>query len=490
MELLIETLNLADVLGIFNRRKEGIRSLAMSEIETTPGYNGLRMAIEYSKLMECVVKELFNLTSKLIGDTGEIAAFLYGSPGRREMVCESDLDLMLVYRDRSKKFIEFKNKFKEIAKPFEFCKVDLPEWGTLEEAKTYASSSITEGNQVLESRFVCGDDNIRKEIKSIQKEFGMPERMRRNIVFQKFYFEQYYKQRVRNGSINVKYCDGGSRDYLFIYWFNQLMSGKYPDWDKAPVERPMAEQGLSNLFHNSLITFPEFSKAIDALQFNLLLRNEILLANKGSKDEGLTYLDSRTLQAVYDRMPKFMKRYGIRSPEELAKHFESQRFYICDIKKRIWNLMIAEKGMELEDDNWGNDFQRSYSLLTDERERGQLSDSDDLLIRIATIWGCSNSNQKKLFDQLCIKEKDSKSWEIQASITTSPLCSQSYLHHIATGIGKEIGYGYILRIISRNPNVEEKTLRSIAEDTTLESRYTQCAIAALEYGKEAANHQI
>ena len=61
---------------------------------------------------------------------------------------------------------------------------------------------------------------------------------------------------------------------------------------------------------------------------------------------------------------------------------------------------------------------------------------------------------------------------------------------LASGIGKEAGYGYILRIVSRNPNVKQETLKAIANDPKVEPRYTQCAKAALEHGKEAANHQI
>ncbi|MBR9683168.1 hypothetical protein GOV03_01370 [Candidatus Woesearchaeota archaeon] len=485
-------MGLSKILEHFNRTKEKIRNRTQFKLDSSPKYEGLDMAVSYSEAIEYVVKEIFNLTSEVIGNrNGEgIAAFLYGSPGRREMVCESDLDIMLVYRDESKDHIEFKDKFKEFAKPFKFCKIDLPEWGTLEEAKIFAERSITEGNQVLETRFICGDRDIRKEVTLIQEEFGRPERMTRNIVFQKFYFEQYFRQRIRNGAINVKYCDGGSRDYLFIHWFNQLMGGKYSNWDLAQKGRPVAEQGLSNLYNNGLISSLEFSKAINALHFNLLFRNEILLANKGTSDEGLTFLDKRTLTAVFNRIPNLMEQYGIESPQELAEQFDGQRFHIADIKKRIWNLMIDEKGKESNDFGWVMDFHKAYSPLTTEKERKCFLEENDLLMRIATIWGSSNSNQTNLLEEICKKEKDSNSWEIQASITTSPNCHPDYLHHIATGIGKETGYGYILRIISRNPNVKKETLEAISNDSKVEPRYTQCAVAALEYGRDAANHQI
>lgn len=485
-------MDLGQILQDFDRTKEKIRNRTRFKVNSSQNYDGLSMAIAYSDVIEYVVRELFDLTAKELDmkDKKGVAAFLYGSPGRREMVSESDLDMMLVYRDNSKDYINFKRKFKELVEPFNFCKIDLPEWGTLEEAKIFAQKSITEGNQVLESRFVCGDKNIEKEMKSIQNEFGGPERMIRNIVFQKFYFEQYFKQRVREGAINIKYCDGGSRDYLFIHWFNQLMGGKYSDWNKAQEERPVAEQGLHNLYQNGLISPLEFSKAVDALHFNLLFRNEILLSNKGTHDEGLTFLDEKTLNSVFERVPELMNQYGVKSPKELAEQFDRQRFYIAGIKKRIWNLMIDEQGKELNNPNWAFDFHKAYSSSTTEKERVYFLYNKDLLTRIATIWGVSNTNQTQILKKIYKKERDSDSWEIQASIVTSPHCNPDYLHHIATGIGKETGYGYILRIISRNPNVRKKTLEAIANDSKIEPRYTQCAKAALEHGKGAANHQI
>ncbi len=484
-------MDLIKILEDFARSKEQIRQKTKFRVPTIDRYNGLSMAISYSNIMEYVVNSLFDLTFEQINQKREgIAAFLYGSPGRREMVCESDLDTLLIYKDNSSNYKEFKNKFKELTQPFQFCKIDLPEWGTLEEARIFAQRSITEGNQVLECRYICGDEEVAREVKEIQKQFGNPERMTKNIVFQRFYFEQYFKQRIRDGAINVKYCNGGSRDYLFIHWFNQLMVRKYPDWGQMNVDRPVAETGIINLYKNGLIDSLEFGRSIEALHFNLLLRNEILLINKKTKDEGLTFLDDKTLKNVFDSMPELMKEYNIKIPNELKDVFDKQRFHIAGIKDRIWNLVIEEQGKELGNKNWANDFRKAYALETPEDERQKFLDDKNILIKIALIQGASDSGQKNLLNEITNRERHSNSWEIQASLTTSPYCSPEYLHWVGTGIGKDKGYGYLLRIVSRNPNVKQETLESIAYDEKVEQRYKQCAKAALEHGKNAVNHQV
>lgn len=64
------------------------------------------------------------------------------------------------------------------------------------------------------------------------------------------------------------------------------------------------------------------------------------------------------------------------------------------------------------------------------------------------------------------------------------------MDYLSKGIAKEKGYGYILRVIARNKNTSFETLRGIAENETLEKRYKEVAIAALNFGNFVANNQI
>ena len=55
--------------------------------------------------------------------------------------------------------------------------------------------------------------------------------------------------------------------------------------------------------------------------------------------------------------------------------------------------MIDEQGKELKNSSWALDFHKAYSSLTSKNERASFLHNEDLLTRIATIWGASNANQ-------------------------------------------------------------------------------------------------
>jgi len=138
---------------------------------------------------------------------------------------------------------------------------------------------------------------------------------------------------------------------------------------------------------------------------------------------------------------------------------------------------------------WGEQFIKAYSTKTSEEVRERIP-SDDPLLSTALIFGASESDQKKLFDSLSKKHKESENWSVIGSIVCSPLCDKEILHHFGTGQLKEKGYGYLLRVVARNKNVSKGTLKSIVEDPKLEKRYTEIAKVALIKGNKDANNQI
>ena len=107
---------------------------------------GLEKAVEESKAFDKIVCATYSQLAKEIygtEETPDLAVFAYGSPGRYEMVGgDSDADVFLVEGKRTPQSERFKKELEKRLSPFHFSKIDMPEWGTLDEARTYLEKSL------------------------------------------------------------------------------------------------------------------------------------------------------------------------------------------------------------------------------------------------------------------------------------------------------------------------------------------------------------
>ena len=445
--------------------------------------NGLERMTEESSNFDKIVRGVYGITAiEIYGspETPGIAAFSYGSPGRIELVGgDSDADILIIEDKITEKSKRFRDLLKQRLGVFDFSKVDLPDWGSYADIETYLDKSLIEGNQILETRFLIGDGGIRQYLELKKKKYNSVERSLRNIVFNRLYLNQYFRQRVRNGALNIKYCPGGSRDFLFVYWYDKLDRMIKGDKDDISYQ-PRIKIGLQRLYNSGKINEEEFLKAVNAVNFLTVLRSDVLILNKNTSDKGLTFLDLNTAERL--------QLLGYPSPNETLMAFRDSREVIEDVSGIVFNEAI-KKAESFRGIGWERQFILANSADTPEIVRKEIS-SDDPLMRIATIWGASESDQRELFCKLSEAYKNTDDWTTIGSIVCSPLCSSEILHHFGTGQAKEKGYGYLLRVIARNKNVKIETLESIANDSSLEKRYTEVAQAALKGGKGAANNQI
>ncbi len=447
------------------------------------GKKGLKLCIEETKKFDKIIRESYEqigLEVYGIKHTPGIAVFAYGSPGRRELIGgDSDADIFLIEKERTDRSEDFRKTLKEKWETFGFSKVDLPSWGTYEDIETYLEKSLVEGNQVLETRFLAGDNIIAQGVLDRKIKFDSIERSLENIVFNKLYFNQYFRQRIKNGALNLKYCHGGSRDFLFVYWHDRLDRILNKDSDD-PSYIPRVESGLKRLVAQGKIKEKELNNLIEAINFSTELRSDVLSLNKLTTERGLTFLDNLTLERLH--------HIGYPDPETVRSYFKEYRGRIENLLRLIWEETIKKAGA-LRGKVWEEQFRRAYLPETKEQFRRKIP-SDDPLLSTALIWGASDSGQKRLFDFLSKKHRDSENWPVIGSIVCSPLCNKETLHHFGTGQLKEKGYGYLLRVVARNKNVSNETLKSIAKDSKLEKRYTEIAKVALNLGNKEANNQI
>ncbi len=447
---------------------------------------GLHRTYKESLEYERVLREVFRKTAMEIYGTTKvesIGVFAYGSPGRFELTGgDADADVLIVEKRRGSRERRFRELFSRRLGNFDFSKIDLPPFGTYEEIDIFLGKSLVEGNQVIETRFICGDPNVRKEVESKIRKFDSVERELRNIFFNRFYFNQYFRQRSQNGHPNVKYCPGGSREFLFFYWYDRLCQKiNHEDFSLSGLTQPKIKEGLERVFTEGGITGEEFGRAFEAINALIELRTDILTLNRGSTNRGITILDPETIIGL-------QKEFRYPSRREVVRAFRKYSGALATVTQRIIE-MTMERAANFRGSSWKEDFKEGYAKSTSEKERKRIA-VDDPLTRMAVIWGASEAGQKSLFDKLAGKYVDSSDWATICSLVCSPLCEPEILHEVAVNQGKERGYGYILRVIARNKNTRRDTLESIANNPNLEKRYSELATIALAEGFNKANNQV
>ena len=414
----------------------------------------------------------------------DIGIFLFGSPSRQEMVEESDADIMIIRAKDDENYLKFRGEFIRILKMNNFPKVDVPEWGTLEDCEVYLKFSIPEGNQVMEAKFIYGDEEIQRKIISLKEKYCNEDRLQRVLCFQKLYFDQYYEQRNLNKSVkNVKYGHGGTRDLMFVTWFSNLLDVSNGNKIYTDDDSPLIYKSLGSLYQRKLFNFEDYKKYLKSINVVLLLRNEILIQNRGIENEGLTYLDEETIKRLFER--KIFKEDFINSVEELKEYLENNLNNVRELKDQVWfsflNYLSNTKGFI-----WAENFKKMLDGKIDNKIFRDIQEGD-ILTQIALVWNIHKANLFDLQKEVFERYSSSKSWEVLASLCCHSRCPPYILDKIAMEIGIKKGYEYLLRIIARNKNTEKETLKKIMDNSNLEERFRVVAQTAYNIGVEKAN---
>lgn len=446
--------------------------------------DGFIYVTDYSFRFRKLIKSLAERAEKSLPSKKlkKIGIFLFGSPSRQEMVEESDADIIIIREKNSEDYETFRKEFIKLLERQEFDKIDVPNWGTFKDCKEYIKHSITEGNQVMESKFIYGDFDINKKIEKLKERYGTKKRFERVLCFQKLYFDQYYTQRTKTGVKNVKYGHGGTRDFMFPTWFINLLN--ISEGRKINIEDsfPLIYKSLSSLYERRFINLEDYIKYSESVNVVLLLRNEILIQNKYTKNAGLTYLDKNTINLLYNKRIFNLKK--IRNKNDLKKFLKDHIASVAELKQKVWNLFLLylEKG---KGKRWVAKFKDFLSGKI-ERKDVENIDNSDYLMQMAAIWDIDSRKNKDLFNYVFDKYSKSNKWEILASLCCHHQCSDKILRKVSEK-GCEKGFEYLLRIISRNKNVTKKTLKKIIDSPNLEKRYKVVAKTAYEKGVKKAN---
>ena len=441
----------------------------------------LEMVVRNTKEFDDIVKKTY------IGAVKEVygcenphgtAIFAYGSPGRIELVGgDSDADLLFVESTRTKQSELMRKRFTEELEKYNFSKVDLPPWNDLHEIDVSCFVSLVEGNQVFEARALLGDDTLIREVKRRQIGYNNLERQLSNIIFNRCYLDQYFRQRARGDAPNIKYCSGGSRDFLFLSWYDLLDRDiSHESLDKT--YSPRVEIALRRMLSQSKISPDEYEETLNAIDYQMRIRSQLLALNRNTSDKGVTVLDGPAI----DRLEKA----GNNNVKEkiMASFKPVQKAVDTAYRDSI------QKGAIIRYSEWPDMLWKTFELTSRSYESMKDVISQDKILRTSSLWGASENGDGELFNRLAENFKTADDWITLASLSASPYCNSKILDHIAQNYAKRYGYGYVLRVIARNKNVSKETLEYISSENELDARYRDVALAALKGGTSLANNQI
>lgn len=394
--------------------------------------DGFNLCHQYSKHFKFVVKNIYKIL-KIKYPEINAAIFIYGSASREEMACESDADILIITKNKSKNNIKFAEEFLATIEKFNFSKIDILHYGSTMELSGLIESSIVEGNQLLESMPIIGDKTIISAFKKTQKNSCTLVRALRNLIFQYYCYDHYYKLRKKEGLINIKYSHGGTRDILFFIW---------------------------------------------------LARIEALKLNKGGQLNSLSFINIKK-ESFFEKSK--IVQFSFKDYSFFLRKLNQNRKIIIYYKerliKRIFRKTMSEENHRLLEKIQSKTISMDIILKC-------LNSKNDLL-KIAGIWELDKKGLSRKIDYLIpqiIKHSRNK-WEILASLASMKKIKSNHIDAICDIVLKKKEFGYILRIIAQNPNTEIKTLQKISRRAKTK-RYRELAEIALEKNKKATNFQI
>lgn len=435
-----------DTIELGIEKRENIRSAALRR-----EISGFDLMDQTTQITRDMVKNEFLRRAPQRG----MAVFVFGSPSRNEMLTYSDIDMIFV--ETASDTMTIKNIIKALGSGF--GKVDYLEGYQKKAIERFAKYSLTDKNKIIPAKFIAGDLSISDWMNNLQARENTLDYAIKNIVFQKYYLNDYYTHKSTKEAPNIKYQDGGTYDLLVYNWFDNAMSlYRGNNWIREPeTNRPKIELTLKNMNNNGILSSTEYEKLMVSAEFMMLLKNEVLHLNQNTEDKGIPCLDNATQSRVFESARPFFKSHGINTHTELHSAYEEHSDIIYNTKVHLLQILLKEEEKRKGD---------TWRKLFDAAEKGELSTlSGDPIIDIATIWGLSHAKNEKEFN---IVAKQAKwNWEICASIACSGLADPKLLEGIRSYAQPHQELGYVLRIIARNPNATKDTITKIADDSNL-----------------------
>lgn len=280
----------------------------------TPKTGGKEFASTYSRMVDTIVGLLFQRAAEeqgLNADSTDIAVIAMGGYGRAELAPYSDVDLLIVCREKTPLVESIAGSFIRLMWDAGFELGHAVE--SLVESESALSRDMDTKTALIESRWVCGSKRVARAVErqiSRIRRSDREEYLRRKIHDALARYEKFGNS-FQLIEPNVKLSPGGLRDYQTLVWLGQVNQGT---------------RGLSALRKKGLLLHGEQRELEEAYDYLLRVRIELHLSTRSKQDQ-LTIAAQRSLA----------KSLGYRARGgHLEVEFFMRRYYT--VTRAIWRI--------------------------------------------------------------------------------------------------------------------------------------------------------
>ena len=238
-------------------------------------------------------------------DKTQLALIAVGGYGRKEMFPMSDLDFLIL--SEQKNTAEIEQKIGAFIQFLWDCGFDVgASVRTLDECRSEGRKDITIATNLLESRFLIGDE---KNFEKLTALLWQPDFWDRETFFNAKIQEKNARyERYNNTSYNlepdIKYSPGGLRDLHLIYWI-ALRHTNALTLDEIlqsgfiyPEEYALLQQSQQFLFKVRFALHLILKRYDNRLLFDRQIKVAELLGFQGDKNQGVEQMMKRFFQAL------------------------------------------------------------------------------------------------------------------------------------------------------------------------------------------------
>jgi predicted nucleotidyltransferase len=390
--------------------------------------------------------ELLHIFEKVRGEEHGLAVAVFGSPGRYEMLPNSDVDVIIFHNRNVVDSIDKATRALQEIRNLPYDKIDTPtEINTPKDLYELSVVNSPDGriadcNLLATSPLFDPDGFFSKAKESVNNNRARLE----NLLFSYHFLKFWNTAKQDPEGVNLKYSEGGSRDFIYFDWAADFLTKGHVTAESRTQEKPALLFALPVVIEyvGEDTAVKKIAEAIDIINACKHWALEISKQPDGHFDGILSNITAQKILSDFVRQAIH--------PKELMTVHSTARKQISRLKDAVY--------VKLKEDY----------LLPHE------SDFDDMRI-VDSIW--MKEVPHELRDRTYLNLLERKDWISVASVACQLDASAEILDTIFNMAVEKRGFEYIFRILIKHPNTGQATLRKMSElpalalDESIDIRY-------------------